>query len=145
MRVKKWSHDLYIYMRAHFMLQYLNYWIWISNVTSQKNLIYWKKKFNNACQYLDIVDEYLLFNIHFSPCGWISRSWSWISNFLRVRLKNIEAATVRRKVDIQDQYFFIQKYDIYLIYLAIVSRYLAVVSEILISTYCTIQILHMNT
>ena len=32
-----------------------------------------KKKFNIACQYLDIMDEYLLFeyllfNIHFSPC-----------------------------------------------------------------------------
>ena len=33
-----------------------------------------KKIFNIACQYLDIMDEYLLFeyllfNIHFSPCG----------------------------------------------------------------------------
>ena len=28
-----------------------------------------KKYFNIACQYLDIMDEYLLFNIHFSPCS----------------------------------------------------------------------------
>ena len=33
-----------------------------------------KKYFNIACQYLDIMDEYLLFeyllfNIHFSPCN----------------------------------------------------------------------------
>ena len=33
-----------------------------------------KKNFNIVCQYLDIMDEYLLFeyilfNIHFSPCG----------------------------------------------------------------------------
>ena len=38
-----------------------------------KNLYIEKKNFNIACQYLDIMDEYLLFeyllfNIHFSPC-----------------------------------------------------------------------------
>ena len=39
-----------------------------------KNLYIEKKNVNIACQYLDIMDEYLLFeyllfNIHFSPCG----------------------------------------------------------------------------
>ena len=70
---RKSDHVTFKYMRAHFMLQYLSYWIWISNVTSRKNLIYWKTNFNIACQYLDIMDEYLLFeyllfNIHYSPC-----------------------------------------------------------------------------
>ena len=37
-----------------------------------------KKYFNTACQYLDIMDEYLLFeyllfNIHFSPCSYLKR------------------------------------------------------------------------
>ena len=54
MSAKKWSHDLYIYARAILYIE--------------------KKNFNIACQYLDITDEYLLFeyllfNIHFSPCG----------------------------------------------------------------------------
>ena len=39
-----------------------------------KKLYIEKKNFNIACQYLDIMDEYLLFeyllfNIHFSPCA----------------------------------------------------------------------------
>ena len=40
----------------------------------EKNLYIEKKNFNIAYQYLDIMDEYLLFeyllfNIHFSPCN----------------------------------------------------------------------------
>ena len=56
------DHMTFIYMRAHFMLQYLNYWIWISNVTSRKNLIYWRKKF----QYCVSISRYY---------GWISPIW----------------------------------------------------------------------
>ena len=53
-----------------------------------------KKKFNIACQYLDIIDkyllfEYLLFDIHFSPCGhqrW-NKCWSNISSNIGYYIK----------------------------------------------------------
>ena len=71
---RKSDHVTFIYMRAYFMLQYLNYWIWISNVILLEKILHIEKKiFNIASQYLDIMDEYLLFeyllfDIHFSPC-----------------------------------------------------------------------------
>ena len=76
MSAKKWSHDLYIYARAlHVSIsKLLN--LNIKCYFSEKSYIL-KKKFNIACQYLDIMDEYLLFeylhfNIHFSPCvSWV--------------------------------------------------------------------------
>ena len=71
MSAKKWSRDLYIYARAlHASIsKLLN--LNIKCYFSEKSYIE-KKNFNIACQYLDIMDEYLLFeyllfNIHFSP------------------------------------------------------------------------------
>ena len=53
------------YIRAlyKFMPQYLKYWTWISNFTSRKNCIYWKKNF----KYWVSISRY-----H----GWISLIWT---------------------------------------------------------------------
>ena len=60
-RLKVSTWPLCIYMCAHLMLQYLKYEIWISNVTSRQNLIYW--------------------NTFFKYCVSISRYYGWISTF----------------------------------------------------------------